>query len=142
MVKAAARKYHYAVGRRKMATAVVKLYPKGEGTISVKKGEVTYSLQDYFGGHGYLVEDALLPFTIIGDKSQQQFDAEIVLTGGGMMGQAEAMRLWFARALVDFKEEYRLTLKPHGLLKRDPRVKERKKPGLKKARKSPQWSKR
>ena len=58
------------------------------------------------------------------------------------MGQAEALRLGFARAMVIEKEENRLTLKPHGLLKRDPRIKERKKPGLKKARKSPQWSKR
>jgi small subunit ribosomal protein S9 len=58
------------------------------------------------------------------------------------MGQAEALRLGLARALVLYNEEYRLTLKPHGLLKRDPRIKERKKPGLKKARKSAQWSKR
>ena len=58
------------------------------------------------------------------------------------MGQAEAIRLGFSRALVIGNEDNRLTLKPHGLLKRDPRIKERKKPGLKKARKSPQWSKR
>lgn len=58
------------------------------------------------------------------------------------MGQAEALRLGFSRALVIEKESHRLVLKPHGLLKRDPRIKERKKPGLKKARKSAQWSKR
>lgn len=58
------------------------------------------------------------------------------------MGQAEAIRLAFARALVAYNEANRLQLKPYGLLKRDPRIKERKKPGLKKARKSPQWSKR
>ncbi len=58
------------------------------------------------------------------------------------MGQADAIRLAFARALIKSKEEWRLTLKPQGLLKRDPRIKERKKPGLKKARKAPQWSKR
>ena len=58
------------------------------------------------------------------------------------MGQADAIRLAFARALIKSKEEWRLALKPQGLLKRDPRIKERKKPGLKKARKAPQWSKR
>jgi len=58
------------------------------------------------------------------------------------MGQADAIRLAFSRALIKSKEEWRLTLKPQGLLKRDPRIKERKKPGLKKARKAPQWSKR
>lgn len=58
------------------------------------------------------------------------------------MGQSDAVRLAFSRALIKSKEEWRLTLKPHGLLKRDPRIKERKKPGLKKARKAPQWSKR
>ena len=58
------------------------------------------------------------------------------------MGQADAIRLAFSRALIKSKEERRLALKPQGLLKRDPRIKERKKPGLKKARKAPQWSKR
>ncbi|MBP7847888.1 30S ribosomal protein S9 [Patescibacteria group bacterium] len=135
-------KYHYAIGRRKMSTAIVKLYPKGSGKFAIKKGDKEYSLKEYFGGHDYLIEDAMLPFHHLGDKAQANYDAEVVLRGGGMTGQAEAMRLGFARALIDLKEENRLTLKPWGLLKRDPRVKERKKPGLKKARKSAQWSKR
>jgi small subunit ribosomal protein S9 len=84
----------------------------------------------------------LFPFTIIGEGAQKKFDAELVIRGGGLMGQADAIRLAFSRALIKSKEEWRLTLKPHGLLKRDPRIKERKKPGLKKARKAPQWSKR
>jgi small subunit ribosomal protein S9 len=72
----------------------------------------------------------------------KKFDAEITITGGGIAGQSDAIRLGFARALILHDADFRLTLKPYGLLKRDPRVKERKKPGLKKARKGPTWSKR
>ena len=89
-----------------------------------------------------MIENVMMPFTILSAKAAKTYDAEVILRGGGIMGQAEALRLAFARALVLEKEDHRLVLKPHGLLKRDPRVKERKKPGLKKARKSPQWSKR
>ena len=139
---AAVKKYVYAVGRRKCSTAVIKLFPKGTWKFTVKKGKDTLSLKDFFGGHAYLLEDALMPFAILGEKSDKTFDLEVVLRGWGMMGQAEALRLGLSRALVLHNESYRLTLKPHGLLKRDPRIKERKKPGLKKARKSSQWSKR
>lgn len=138
----AAGKYLYAVGRRKLATAVVKLYPQGSGQMIVKKGTSGVTLAEYFGGHGYLIENSLFPFVVIGDGAEKKFDAEIVLRWGGLMGQSDAVRLAFSRALIKSKEEWRLTLKPHGLLKRDPRIKERKKPGLKKARKAPQWSKR
>ena len=72
----------------------------------------------------------------------KQFDADIKVIGGGIAGQSDAIKLAFARALIDYNPEWRLTLKPYGLLKRDPRIKERKKPGLKKARKAPTWSKR
>lgn len=136
------KKYLYAVGRRKRSTAVVKLYPKGSGSYSIRKWEGTVSIKDYFGGHTYMVEDCFFPFTVLGDKAQSMYDAEITVRWWGLMGQAEAIRLAFARALVEHNESNRLTLKPHGLLKRDPRVKERKKPWLKKARKSPEWSKR
>ena len=71
-----------------------------------------------------------------------KFDAEIKIVGWGIAGQSDAIRLAFSRALVEWNSDLRPTLKPHGLLKRDPRVKERKKPGLKKARKAPTWSKR
>lgn len=135
-------KYLYAVGRRKLATAVVKLYPQGAWNVGIKKGAEIVSLEQYFGGHAYLIENSLFPFSILGDGTQKKFDAIIVVSGGGLMGQADAIRLAFSRALIKLKEEWRLTLKPHGLLKRDPRIKERKKPGLKKARKAPQWSKR
>lgn len=125
-----------------MSTATIKLYPKGKGNFVIKKGDQQVSIKEYFGGYEYLVEDALMPFTILWNKAEKSYDAEITVIWGGIMGQAEAIRLWFARSLVVGNEDNRLTLKPYGLLKRDPRVKERKKPGLKKARKSPQWSKR
>lgn len=136
------KKYLYAVWRRKCATAVVKLFPKGTGKYTVWKNGSQVSINDYFGWHEYMIEDLFFPFAILGDKAQSQFDAEIVVRWGGLMWQAEAIRLAFARALVEQNDANRLTLKPHGLLKRDPRVKERKKPWLLKARKSPQWSKR
>lgn len=137
-----AKKYFYAVGRRKMSTAVIKLYPQGSGQIIIKQGEKLLTLDQYFGGNAYMSENTLAPFTVIGDGSAKKFDAEVMIHGGGMMGQSEAIRLAFARALIKSREEWRLALKPYGLLKRDPRIKERKKPGLKKARKAPQWSKR
>ena len=138
----AAKKYQYAVWRRKRSTAVVKLYPNGSWNYTIRKGDEQVSVQDYFWGHDYMIEDLFYPFTVLGAKAQSAYDAEIVVKGWGLMGQTEAIRLWFARALVGENESNRTTLKPHGLLKRDPRVKERKKPGLKKARKSPEWSKR
>ncbi|MDP2670149.1 MAG: 30S ribosomal protein S9 [bacterium] len=139
---ASAKKYYYAVGRRKLATAVIKLFPQGSGQFTIQKGDAMVSFDEYFGGHEYLKENILFPFSIIGDNTVKKYDAEIKTHGGGLMGQADAIRLAFSRALIQAKEEWRLTLKPHSLLKRDPRIKERKKPGLKKARKAPQWSKR
>ncbi len=136
------KKYLYAVWRRKRSTAVVKLYPKWSGSFSIKKWTGSVTLQEYFWWHTYMVEDCFFPFTVLGDKAQSMYDAEITVRWWWLMGQAEAIRLAFARALVEQSEANRLTLKPHGLLKRDPRVKERKKPWLKKARKSPEWSKR
>ena len=110
--------------------------------MAVRVGEKVMTLEAYFGGHGYLYENTQYPFAILGDNTGKKFDAEIVIHGGGLMGQADAIRLAFSRALIKTKEEWRLSLKPYGLLKRDARIKERKKPGLKKARKAAQWSKR
>ena len=137
------KRYSYAVGRRKEATAVVKMYSNGKGNFSVRQanGKVV-SLKDYFGGNVYMFEKALAPFKAFDKKYAQGFDADIVIRGGGIAGQADAIKLWFARALVEANADARLTLKPLGLLKRDGRIKERKKPGLRKARKSPTWSKR
>lgn len=134
--------YTYAVGRRKQSTATVKLFAGGKGAFTVIRGEGSVSLQDYFGGREYMYENALYPLTTLGDNFTKGYDAEIKLVGGGTMGQSEAIRLAFARALTEINPEFRLQLKPLGLLKRDPRRKERKKPGLRGARKSPQWSKR
>ena len=137
------REYNYAVGRRKETTATVKLYAKGAGNFVLKTATgKEYTLADYFGGNHYLYQNALAPFTTLGNDVATKFDAEIKIVGGGIAGQSDAIKLAFARALIDWNSELRLSLKPHGLLKRDPRVKERKKPGLKKARKAPTWSKR
>ena len=73
-------KYLYAVGRRKLATAVVKLYPQGSGNLLIRKGDGLVTFEDYFGGHGYLIENTLFPFAIIGENSQKKFDAEIVVS--------------------------------------------------------------
>lgn len=137
------REYNYAVGRRKETTATVKLYAKGAGNFVLKTATgKEYILADYFGGNLYLYQNAIAPFSTLGADVAKKFDAEIKVVGGGIAGQADAIRLAFARALVEWNADLRVSLKPHGLLKRDPRVKERKKPGLKKARKAPTWSKR
>jgi small subunit ribosomal protein S9 len=137
------QEYSYAIGRRKSTTAVVKLYSKGGGTFIVKTStgrEVP--LKEYFGGNGYLYKNALAPFDVIAPDAFKKFDAQVRITGGGISGQADAIKLAFARALIDWNADLRPTLKPYGVLKRDPRIKERKKPGLKKARKAPTRSKR
>lgn len=132
--------YKYAVGRRKEATAVVKLFPSGTGNFTIQKGEGTITLKEYFGGNHHLYEFAVFPIVAVGMAGK--FDAEIKITSGGISGQADAIKLAMARALIIFDPELRGQLKPFGLLKRDPRSKERMKPGLKKARKRPKWSKR
>ncbi|MEI7562532.1 MAG: 30S ribosomal protein S9 [bacterium] len=137
------KEYYYAIGRRKETTAIVKLFSKGTGNFSVTSPNgQTRSLKEYFGGNLYLFDNALAPLFTLGSEFPKQFDAEITINGGGIAGQSDAIRLGFARALTLHDADFRLTLKPYGLLKRDPRVKERKKPGLKKSRKAPTWSKR
>lgn len=134
--------YSYAVGRRKEATAVVKLFPQGKGNFTIMKGEQAIALKEYFGGNHYMYELAICPLTVLGKDMLSKFDAEIKITSGGIAGQSEAIKLAFARALIERDAELRTQLKPFGLLKRDPRSKERMKPGLKKARKRPKRSKR
>jgi len=132
----AKKEYTYAIGRRKETTAVVKLFGQGSGSFIIKTSNGSQKpLADYFGGNLYLLEAALLPLTTLGADYIKKFDAEIIINGGGISGQADAIKLGFARALIEWDPDLRLTLKPFGLLKRDPRIKERKKPGLKKARK-------
>lgn len=138
-----ATKYVYAIGRRKTTTAIVKLYPSGKGNITVQKSNTKEtSIQDYFGGNKHMLDMALMAFDVLGKDYIGKFDAHITLKGGGLGGQADAIKLGLSRALIEYNPELRVTLKPYGLLKRDARIKERKKPGLRKARKRPTWSKR
>ena len=136
-------KYFYAVGRRKTSSATVHL-SNGKGNILIKKGDGYIKIEKFFSWEWSknILQDALYPFAVLWNNVRKMFDITIHVNGGGIRWQAEAIRLWISRALVDFNPEYRLVIKPYGLLKRDPREKERKKPGLRKARKSPQWSKR
>ena len=137
------KEYHYAIGRRKETSTVVKLFGKGAGNFVVKTAKwIEKSLQQYFGGNDYLYQNAIAPFLTLWADMLKKFDAQIKVVGGWIAGQSDAIKLAFARALIDRDADLRPTLKPHGHLKRDPRIKERKKPGLKKARKSGTWSKR
>jgi small subunit ribosomal protein S9 len=122
------------VGRRKEAVVRVRLMP-GDGTFTLNGR----SLDAYFPNkvHQQLIRE---PFVAL--ERDGQYDVVASLSGGGVTGQAGALRLAIARALIDLNAEDRPTLKRAGFLTRDPRVKERKKYGLKKARKAPQYSKR
>ncbi|GIM49054.1 30S ribosomal protein S9 [Capnocytophaga stomatis] len=124
----------HKIGRRKTAVARIYLKP-GNGTISVNKRE----LNDYFTTPAlqYKVKQ---PFLLLG--TEDAYDVKVNVYGGGITGQAEAIRLAISRALCEVDAENRATLKPEGLLTRDPRMVERKKFGQKKARKRFQFSKR
>lgn len=127
--------YLYAVGRRKKAIARVRLFKKGEGSIIVNEKPF-----DKYFASPELHKILLQPLEAVGRL--KEFNFTIKVAGGGSKGQAEAARHGIARALLVFDKDIRPILKPHGLLTRDPRRKERKKPGLKKARRAPQWAKR
>jgi len=128
-------KFWQGVGRRKTAIAVVKIFKEKEGPFLVNKK----SLEKYFPLFE-LQKTAKAPLELL--KLENKFKILAQVRGGGLTAQSEAIRLGLARALVSFKEEFRKKLKKAGFLKRDPRVKERKKPGLKRARRAPQWQKR
>jgi small subunit ribosomal protein S9 len=123
-----------STGRRKAAIARVRLRP-GEGTIVVNRRPV----EDYFPSatHRMILTE---PLRVVDKDAVYNVDAS--LDGGGVSGQAGALRLGIARALAELEPELRVTLKRAGFLTRDPREKEQKKYGLKKARKAPQYSKR
>ncbi len=123
-----------AVGRRKTASARVILVP-GSGKITVNK----LKFEEHFerGSHRYIVEEPLRAAEVMG-----KYDVIANVHGGGKSGQAGAVMLGIARALVKIDEEMKRLLKPHGLMTRDPRMKERRKYGLAKARKRFQFSKR
>ncbi len=121
-------------GRRKEATAVVRL-SKGKGEITVNKK----SLDDYFGRD---VAVMIIKQPLVLTKLESNYDIDVKVNGGGSFGQAGAIRLAISKALIAENPDLRADLKKAGYLTRDSRVKERKKVGLKKARKSPQFSKR
>ncbi len=125
---------YYGTGRRKTAVARVFLRP-GEGKIVVNGKE----FQSYFRGVFRAVQ-ALQAFRETGTAGR--YDALITVMGGGPTGQADAIKLGIARALLKVNPDFRVQMKPKGLLTRDPREVERKKFGLKKARRAPQFSKR
>lgn len=126
-------KYTEAVGRRKTSIARVRISPASKVSISVNEKD----LGDYF-----TVESHKRSILAVFADSPEKFSVTAKLIGGGVASQAEALRHGIARALVATDPELRTKLKVKGFLKRDPRAKERRKFGLKKARKSPKWSKR
>ena len=125
----------WATGRRKKAIARVRIM-EGSGKITVNK----VSLDEYFAGNEILKTIATQAISLVG--ATDKYDVFVNVYGGGLSGQAGAIRHGIARALVLANENYKPEIKAAGFLSRDPRMKERKKYGLKKARKAPQFSKR
>ncbi len=138
LVKSASKEYVYAVGRRKTAIAQVRLYPSKE-TESKDVLVNKKAIREYFGTES-LELIALSPLKLVGLESN--FAISIIVRGGGLHGQADAIKLGIARSLIKHDALLRAVLKSAGMLTRDARAVERKKPGLKKARRSPQWAKR
>lgn len=127
--------YIYALGRRKSATARVRLQ-KGKGAITIN-GK---SAEEYFASSKYLIVKLQQPFVTLDNVNK--FDVSAKVSGGGHEGQIEAIRLGISKALVELNEDFKSTLKRADLLSRDSREKERKKFGLKGARKKRQFTKR
>ena len=129
------RKYSYGTGRRKSSVARVRVYENGTGSIIINGRE----MDDYFGLETLklIVRQPLVTTDMLG-----KVDIVVTVAGGGVSGQAGAIRHGISRALLGVNPEYRATLKAAGFLTRDPRMKERKKYGLKAARRAPQFSKR
>ena len=136
------QQYTYSIWKRKTARAVVRLYPQWHGKCTIIHNGKEQTYKEFFGGRYYLMEQILTPFTVISDTLQHKYDIVATVSGGGIAGQAYSLRLAISKALIEINPEWRTILKPYGLLVRDARIKERKKPGLKKARKAPTWSKR
>lgn len=135
MATTAKKEYIETIGRRKTASARVRLTIAPKTEVSVNNRDlVTYFPTEELRG---IVKDA---FAI--SETDAKFKVTVKIGGGGIHSQAEAVRLGIARALVIHDEELRKKLKKAGFLKRDPRAKERKKFGLRKARRAPQWAKR
>ncbi len=131
----AADKYFYALGRRKSATARVRLQG-GKGTITINGKPAS----EYFADSRQLLTELERPFAVL--EQENKFDITAVVSGGGHAGQVDAIRLGIAKALTQLNADFKGTLKRGDLLSRDPREKERKKFGLKGARKQRQFTKR
>ncbi|MBO9313497.1 MAG: 30S ribosomal protein S9 [Chloroflexus sp.] len=130
-----AKRYYQGTGRRKTAVARVRLFPgNGEFIVNGKKPE------DYFGRRDLYQYNLRLPLVLTNHLNT--FNVLVKVKGGGISSQVGAVRHGIARALLDYDSTLRPTLKQAGLLTRDPRAKERKKVGLKRARKAPQYTKR
>ena len=129
------RKYYYGTGRRKSSVARVRVYENGTGAITINGRDI----DNYFGLDTLklIVNQPLVAANLVG-----KVDVVVTVAGGGVSGQAGAIRHGISRALLQLNPEYRATLKAAGFLTRDPRMKERKKYGLKAARRAPQFSKR
>jgi small subunit ribosomal protein S9 len=127
--------YFEGIGRRKRSSARVRLYPGGSGNMIINDKDAT----DYLPRAGD-VAISLEPLSAVGQETA--FDISVHVNGGGISGQRDAIKLGIARALLKVDPELRSELKPKGFLTRDARVKERKKPGLKRARKAPTYTKR
>ena len=127
--------YYEGLGRRKTATARVRLFPEGDGTFLINNKP----LKEYFAGEWDIL---LLTEPLRAAGMEEGFSVSVRVEGGGTSGQAGAIRLGIARALIKFNPDLRSTLRRGSFLTRDAREKERKKPGLKRARKAPQYTKR
>ncbi|MCF7845591.1 MAG: 30S ribosomal protein S9 [Candidatus Pacebacteria bacterium] len=130
-----ADKYYQGVGRRKTSSCTVRIYEKKNGGVVVNDKK----MEDYFPTPELqkTVKEALTHLDLV-----DNFYISVKVFGGGVKSQAEAVRHGISRALVVFNEEFRKKLKSTGYLTRDPRMRERKKPGLTRARRAPQWRKR
>jgi small subunit ribosomal protein S9 len=128
--------YYYGMGRRKTAVARVRLFPNGDGSVVVngKNG------RQYFGQREALTSVVTAPLRLL--ELEDAYTMTVRVVGGGTSGQAGAIRHGVARALLRVNPEWKQALRKAGFLTRDPRMKERKKPGLKRARKAPQYTKR
>jgi small subunit ribosomal protein S9 len=127
--------YYEGIGRRKAASARVRLFPGGTGNIVINDKDAA-NYQPRAGDVNIMIE----PLTIVGQEGY--YDITVHVKGGGISGQRDAIKLGIARALLKIDPDLRAQLKAAGLLQRDARVKERKKPGLKRARKAPTYTKR
>ncbi len=130
-------KYFEGVGRRKTAVARVRIYPFSTDSMKMKVNDKD---ADKFFPVSKMLAAAFAPLSVFGEKSRPEVTVSV--KGGGINGQSEAITLGLARAMVKFNPDFRTTLKGLGYLRRDERMVERKKFGLRKARRSPQWKKR